>query len=100
MNQKKIALIGNPNSGKTTLYNRLTGLSAREGNYSGITINTEDGFWRSSSEGFRFQIIQVLIVYTLIKMMFLMMITNPFLKKNMMSLSMLSMHYPLNDIYI
>ena len=49
MNQKKIALIGNPNSGKTTLYNRLTGLSAREGNYSGITINTEDGFWQSSS---------------------------------------------------
>lgn len=34
-----IVIIGNPNTGKTTLFNRLTGESARVGNYPGITID-------------------------------------------------------------
>ena len=33
-----VALIGNPNAGKTTLFNRLTGLRAKTGNFPGITI--------------------------------------------------------------
>ncbi len=33
-----VALAGNPNSGKTTLFNKLTGLSQRVGNYPGITV--------------------------------------------------------------
>lgn len=38
-----IALVGNPNSGKTTLFNGLTGLSARVGNYPGITVEHREG---------------------------------------------------------
>lgn len=34
----RIAVVGNPNAGKTTLFNRLTGLNARVGNYPGITV--------------------------------------------------------------
>lgn len=36
-------LVGNPNSGKTTLFNALTGLSARTGNYPGITVEHREG---------------------------------------------------------
>ena len=35
---KNILLAGNPNSGKTTLFNRLTGLNHRVGNYPGVTV--------------------------------------------------------------
>lgn len=38
-----IALVGNPNAGKTTLFNRLTGLRAKTGNYPGITIDIRNG---------------------------------------------------------
>src|SRR5688572_20508139 len=38
-----IMLVGNPNSGKTTLFNALTGLSARVGNYPGITVEHKEG---------------------------------------------------------
>jgi ferrous iron transport protein B len=40
---KRIALAGNPNTGKTTLFNRLTGLSAKVGNYPGVTVERESG---------------------------------------------------------
>ena len=33
-----IAVIGNPNSGKSTLFNRLTGLRQTTGNYPGVTV--------------------------------------------------------------
>jgi len=38
-----VLLVGNPNSGKTTLFNALTGLSARVGNYPGITVEHRQG---------------------------------------------------------
>ncbi|MEI6655159.1 MAG: ferrous iron transporter B [Verrucomicrobiota bacterium] len=38
-----IALIGNPNAGKTTLFNALTGENQRVGNYSGITVEVRSG---------------------------------------------------------
>jgi len=38
-----IALIGNPNSGKTTLFNALTGANQRVGNYSGVTVEIQSG---------------------------------------------------------
>ncbi len=45
--QKKritIALTGNPNSGKTTLFNNLTGARQNVGNYPGITVEKKEGF--------------------------------------------------------
>lgn len=37
-----VALVGNPNCGKTSLFNRLTGLAARVGNYPGVTVDRRD----------------------------------------------------------
>ncbi len=38
-----VVLTGNPNSGKTTLFNALTGLRARVGNYAGVTVERKEG---------------------------------------------------------
>ena len=38
-----VILCGNPNSGKTTLFNALTGLRARVGNYAGVTVERKEG---------------------------------------------------------
>lgn len=38
-----VALVGNPNAGKTSLFNRLTGLRARTANYPGITVDLRRG---------------------------------------------------------
>jgi ferrous iron transport protein B len=35
----KISLVGNPNTGKTSLFNVLTGLNQKVGNYPGITVD-------------------------------------------------------------
>lgn len=40
---KKIALVGNPNSGKTSLFNLLTGLNQKVGNYPGVTVDKRSG---------------------------------------------------------
>ncbi|MFA4987456.1 MAG: ferrous iron transport protein B [Candidatus Brocadiia bacterium] len=39
----RIALAGNPNCGKTTIFNRLTGLRAETGNYPGVTVEKAEG---------------------------------------------------------
>lgn len=39
----KITLIGNPNSGKTTLFNQLTGLNQKVGNFPGVTVERKSG---------------------------------------------------------
>lgn len=41
-----VVLIGNPNTGKTTLFNALTGLRHRVGNYPGVTVETKTGIAR------------------------------------------------------
>jgi ferrous iron transport protein B len=40
---KHVVLAGNPNSGKTTLFNALTGLRAKVGNYPGVTVERKEG---------------------------------------------------------
>jgi ferrous iron transport protein B len=39
----KVALVGNPNAGKSSIFNRLTGLSQKVGNFSGITVDKRTG---------------------------------------------------------
>lgn len=43
MKVNKIALIGNPNSGKTSLFNALTGLNQKVGNFPGVTVDKKTG---------------------------------------------------------
>ena len=38
-----VALLGNPNTGKTSVFNRLTGLTQKVGNYPGITVEKKEG---------------------------------------------------------
>ena len=45
-NELKIALIGNPNSGKTTLFNRLTGSHQSTGNWPGVTVDRKQGYFK------------------------------------------------------
>ncbi|MCK5824912.1 MAG: ferrous iron transport protein B [Ichthyobacteriaceae bacterium] len=46
----RIALVGNPNTGKTSLFNALTGLNQRVGNYPGITIDKKIGFFNLNND--------------------------------------------------
>ena len=39
----KVSLIGNPNTGKTSLFNQLTGLNQKVGNYPGVTVDKKQG---------------------------------------------------------
>ena len=43
------ALAGNPNCGKTTLFNKLTGASARVGNWPGVTVDRKEGFYKGKN---------------------------------------------------
>ncbi len=44
----KIALVGNPNSGKTTMFNALTGKSEKVGNWAGVTVEKKEGLLKKS----------------------------------------------------
>lgn len=44
-----IGLAGNPNTGKTTLFNQLTGASQRTGNWAGVTVERKEGFFTTGS---------------------------------------------------
>ncbi|MGH7994630.1 MAG: FeoB small GTPase domain-containing protein, partial [Limisphaerales bacterium] len=46
-----VVLTGNPNSGKTTLFNALTGLRAKVGNYAGVTVERKEGRLKGAPPG-------------------------------------------------
>ena len=47
---KRFALAGNPNCGKTTLFNNLTGSTAHVGNWPGVTVEKKDGVYKKLKE--------------------------------------------------
>jgi ferrous iron transport protein B len=49
----RVALAGNPNSGKTTLFNALTGLRTKVGNYPGVTVEKKEGLLLHGRQTFR-----------------------------------------------
>ena len=48
--QLNIALVGNPNSGKSSLFNSLTGLNQKVGNFPGVTVDKKTGFSKISEK--------------------------------------------------
>ncbi len=53
----KVSLVGNPNSGKSTLFNRLTGLNQKIANFPGVTVEKKTGSMTiNSGDGFDYQI--------------------------------------------
>jgi ferrous iron transport protein B len=48
-----VALVGNPNSGKTTLYNFASGSHERVGNYGGVTVDAHEAVFKKSSYTFK-----------------------------------------------
>ncbi len=48
-----IALVGNPNSGKSTLFNSLTGLNQKTGNYAGVTVDKHYGSYTFQNQLFK-----------------------------------------------
>lgn len=61
---KNIALIGNPNCGKTSLFNLLTGLNQKVGNYPGVTVDKKTGIFKSQS-GEKYNLIDLPGTYSL-----------------------------------
>ena len=58
-----VALIGNPNCGKTTLFNVASGAREHVGNYSGVTVDAKSGTFKY--KGFRFNIVDLPGTYSL-----------------------------------
>ena len=59
----KIALAGNPNCGKTTIFNQLTGEKRAVGNYSGVTVEMVQGRFRH--ENVEFELVDLPGIYSL-----------------------------------
>jgi ferrous iron transport protein B len=59
----KVALLGNPNSGKSSLFNHLTGLKQKIGNFPGVTVDKKSGF--TDLEGLRAEIIDLPGIYSI-----------------------------------
>ncbi len=53
MNSRTVAVIGNPNSGKTTLFNDLTGAHQRTGNWPGVTVEKKEGQFMMGEKQFK-----------------------------------------------
>ncbi|WP_185867054.1 ferrous iron transport protein B [Blattabacterium cuenoti] len=63
MSRIKLALVGNPNVGKTSLFNKLTGLNQKVGNYIGVTVEKKIGYF--CHENIYYQIIDLPGTYSI-----------------------------------
>lgn len=59
----KVALVGNPNSGKTSIFNLASGAHEHVGNYGGVTIDSKEGYLKHS--GYNFTIVDLPGTYSL-----------------------------------
>ena len=59
----RVALVGNPNTGKTTLFNVLTGLNQKVGNYPGVTVERKVG--RFQRNNLQFELVDLPGTYSL-----------------------------------
>jgi ferrous iron transport protein B len=60
----RLALVGNPNCGKTALFNRLTGARQKVANYAGVTVERKEGQFRSAA-GHAYQVVDLPGAYSL-----------------------------------
>ena len=58
-----VALVGNPNCGKTSLFNFASGAHERVGNYSGVTVDAKEGY--TDFEGYRIKLVDLPGTYSL-----------------------------------
>lgn len=58
-----VALVGNPNCGKTSFFNYASGAHERVGNYSGVTVDAKEGY--AEFEGYKFNLIDLPGTYSL-----------------------------------
>jgi len=58
-----VALVGNPNSGKTSLYNCASGSHDRVGNYSGVTVDAREAIFKKS--GYKFKVVDLPGTYSI-----------------------------------
>jgi len=58
----RIALAGNPNSGKTTLFNELTGGNQYVGNWPGVTVEKKEGYYKKDKS---YEIVDLPGIYSL-----------------------------------
>ena len=60
----RVALVGNPNTGKSTLFNALTGLRQRVGNFAGVTVERVEGSY-TDADGLRVSVLDLPGAYSL-----------------------------------
>lgn len=58
-----VALVGNPNAGKTSIFNLASGAHEHVGNYSGVTVNAKEGYMRH--KGYTFRLVDLPGTYSL-----------------------------------
>ncbi|MBW2122335.1 MAG: 50S ribosome-binding GTPase, partial [Deltaproteobacteria bacterium] len=58
-----IAIMGNPNSGKTTIFNNLTGAHQKVGNWPGVTVEKKEGI--TTFNGYRIRVVDLPGTYSL-----------------------------------